>query len=83
MNCSARIVVSVPDLDAKFYASTQTMDEARHAETYARLDMAGIDLGSLMRADEDQAEAIDAEKRELAMRRRQVAETIEAGERVG
>jgi hypothetical protein len=26
----------VPDLDAKFYAATQTMDEARHAETYAR-----------------------------------------------
>jgi hypothetical protein len=33
---SARIVESVPDLDSKFYASTQTMDEARHAETYAR-----------------------------------------------
>jgi hypothetical protein len=26
----------VPDLDSKFYAATQTMDEARHAETYAR-----------------------------------------------
>jgi hypothetical protein len=26
----------VPDLDAKFYAATQTMDEARHAEIYAR-----------------------------------------------
>jgi len=36
MICSARIVESVPDLDSKFYASTQTMDEARHAETYAR-----------------------------------------------
>ena len=36
MICSARIVESVPDLDAKFYAATQTMDEARHAETYAR-----------------------------------------------
>jgi len=35
MICSARIVESVPDLDSKFYASTQTMDEARHAETYA------------------------------------------------
>ena len=33
MICSARIVEGVPDLDAKFYASTQTMDEARHAET--------------------------------------------------
>jgi hypothetical protein len=29
-------VESVPDLDSKFYAATQTMDEARHAETYAR-----------------------------------------------
>ena len=37
MICSARIVESVPDLDSKFYAATQTMDEARHAETYARL----------------------------------------------
>jgi hypothetical protein len=36
MLCSARIVESVPDLDAKFYAATQVMDEARHAETYAR-----------------------------------------------
>jgi len=36
MICSARIVESVPDIDAKFYAATQTMDEARHAETYAR-----------------------------------------------
>jgi hypothetical protein len=36
MICSARIVEGVPDLDSKFYASTQTMDEARHAETYAR-----------------------------------------------
>ena len=36
MICSARIVESVPDLESKFYAATQTMDEARHAETYAR-----------------------------------------------
>ena len=36
MICSARIVESEPDLDSKFYAATQTMDEARHAETYAR-----------------------------------------------
>jgi hypothetical protein len=36
MICSARIVESVPDLDAKFYAATQTVDEARHAELYAR-----------------------------------------------
>ena len=34
--CSAKIVSTVPDLDAKFYAATQTMDEARHVETYAR-----------------------------------------------
>ena len=36
MVCAARIVESVPDLDAKFYSATQTMDEARHAEIYAR-----------------------------------------------
>ena len=36
MICAARIVESVPDLDSKFYAATQTMDEARHAELYGR-----------------------------------------------
>ncbi|MCC2280900.1 ferritin-like domain-containing protein [Streptomyces sp. ET3-23] len=34
--CSSRITETVPDIDAKFYAATQVMDEARHAETYAR-----------------------------------------------
>jgi hypothetical protein len=34
--CSAKIVETVPELDAKFYAATQTMDEARHVEAYAR-----------------------------------------------
>ena len=34
--CSARIVESVPDLDSKFYAATQVVDEARHVETYSR-----------------------------------------------
>jgi hypothetical protein len=37
MITAARIVETVPDLDSKFYAATQTMDEARHAETYHRL----------------------------------------------
>jgi hypothetical protein len=36
MVCAAKIVETVPDLDAKFYAATQVMDEARHAETYSR-----------------------------------------------
>jgi 1,2-phenylacetyl-CoA epoxidase catalytic subunit len=35
--CAAKIVTQVPDLDAKFYASTQTMDEARHVEAYKKL----------------------------------------------
>jgi hypothetical protein len=34
--CTSRIVESVPLLDAKFYAATQVMDEARHVETYSR-----------------------------------------------
>ena len=33
---AARIVESVPDMDSKFYAATQTMDEARHVELYSR-----------------------------------------------
>ncbi len=40
---TARIVESVPDLDSKFYAATQTMDEARHVETFSRLlDQVGV-----------------------------------------
>ena len=34
---SARIVESVPDINAKFFAATQVMDEARHVEAYSRL----------------------------------------------
>lgn len=34
--CAAKIVTTTPDMDSKFYAATQTMDEARHVETYAR-----------------------------------------------
>jgi hypothetical protein len=36
MITAARIVQTVPDLDAKFYSATQTMDEARHAELYSK-----------------------------------------------
>ncbi|MGW0533361.1 ferritin-like domain-containing protein [Streptomyces sp. NPDC003032] len=36
MICSARIVQSVPDIDSKFFAATQVMDEARHAEIFTR-----------------------------------------------
>ncbi len=34
--CSAKIVETVPWIDAKYYASTQVMDEARHVEVFAR-----------------------------------------------
>ncbi len=34
--CTARIVESVPWIDAKYYASTQVMDEARHVEVFAK-----------------------------------------------
>ena len=34
--CAAKIVTTTPDIDSKFYAATQTMDEARHVETYAK-----------------------------------------------
>jgi hypothetical protein len=34
---TAKIVNTVPDMNAKFYAATQVMDEARHVETYKRL----------------------------------------------
>ncbi len=34
--CTAKIVQVCPDVDSKFYAATQVMDEARHMETYSR-----------------------------------------------
>ncbi len=56
LTVAARIVESVPDLDSKFYAATQTMDEARHVELYSRFlrDKVGMyypmnsDLGQLL-----------------------------------
>jgi 1,2-phenylacetyl-CoA epoxidase catalytic subunit len=34
---TSKIVQTVPDIESKFYAATQVMDEARHVEAYARL----------------------------------------------
>jgi hypothetical protein len=34
--CAAKLVQTVPWIDAKFYAATQVMDEARHMEVYSR-----------------------------------------------
>ena len=34
--CTAKVVESVPWIDAKYYASTQVMDEARHVEVFAK-----------------------------------------------
>ena len=36
LTVAARIVETVPNMDAKFYAATQVMDEARHVELYDR-----------------------------------------------
>jgi hypothetical protein len=36
MMTAAKIVETVPWIDARYYASTQTMDEARHTEVFAR-----------------------------------------------
>jgi P-aminobenzoate N-oxygenase AurF len=36
LTVAARIVESVPDMDAKFYAATQAMDEARRVELFSR-----------------------------------------------
>ena len=35
MMVAAEMVNAVPHMDAKFYAATQTMDEARHVEVFA------------------------------------------------
>ena len=42
--CTAKIVQQVPSIDAKFYAATQVMDEARHVEAYSRLLHEKFDL---------------------------------------
>ncbi len=34
--CTARIIENVPWIDAKYYAATQAMDEARHVEVFAK-----------------------------------------------
>ncbi|GIU83885.1 MAG: hypothetical protein KatS3mg008_0660 [Acidimicrobiales bacterium] len=34
--CTAKIVESVPWIDAKYYAATQVMDEARHVEVFSK-----------------------------------------------
>jgi rubrerythrin len=34
--CTANLVQAVPDIDSKFYAATQVIDEARHVEAFSR-----------------------------------------------
>jgi len=35
--CASKTVQQVPDMEAKFYAATQVIDEARHVEAYKKL----------------------------------------------
>ena len=42
--CAAKIVQTVPDIDSKFYASTQVIDEARHVEMYSKYLREKLDL---------------------------------------
>ena len=56
LTVAARIIESVPDIDSKFYAATQAMDEARHVEIFQKFlkDKIGLyypindDLGRLL-----------------------------------
>ena len=41
---TSKIVATVPDMNAKFYAATQVIDEARHVEAYKRLLHEKFDL---------------------------------------
>src|SRR5881227_1987575 len=56
MVVSARIVESVPDLDSKFYAATQTMDEARHVETFSTFLQDKVEL--MMPVNDDLAKLL-------------------------
>ena len=42
--CAAKIVQTVPDVDSKFYAATQVMDEARHVEAYNKFLLEKLQL---------------------------------------
>ncbi len=42
--CASKIVNTVPDMDSKFYAATQVVDEARHVEVYSRFLHEKLDL---------------------------------------
>src|SRR5207245_1014144 len=42
--CASKIVQTVPDIDSKFYAATQVMDEARHVEMYSKYLREKIEL---------------------------------------
>jgi len=42
--CASKIVNMVPDIDSKFYAATQVVDEARHVEVYSRFLHEKLDL---------------------------------------
>ncbi|HEV3364483.1 MAG TPA: diiron oxygenase [Acidimicrobiia bacterium] len=42
--CAAKIVQTVPDIDSKFYAATQVMDEARHVEAYNKFLLEKLEL---------------------------------------
>src|SRR5213082_4069104 len=42
--CAAKIVQTVPEIDSKFYAATQVMDEARHVEAYNKFLLEKLEL---------------------------------------
>ena len=42
--CASKIVNTVPTIDAKFYAATQVIDEARHVEVFGRYLYEKLDL---------------------------------------
>ena len=42
--CASKIVNTVPTIDAKFYAATQVIDEARHVEVFSRYLHEKLDL---------------------------------------
>ncbi|HEX2031986.1 MAG TPA: ferritin-like domain-containing protein [Actinomycetota bacterium] len=42
--CASKIVQTVPDIDSKFYAATQVIDEARHVEMYSQYTRDKLEL---------------------------------------
>ena len=65
--CASKIVNTVPDIDSKFYAATQVVDEARHVEVYSRFLHEKLELDVSDQPAPEDAAGPDAQRRTLGL----------------